>query len=76
MQSRLDEALAGLDATGSVVEGHAADCLSDAAADADLLLVGARGYGPHDHVFVGSVSSRLMRKAPCPVLVLPRPARA
>ena len=38
-----------------------------------LLVVGARGYGPHRHVMMGSVSSRLMRTSPAPVVVLPRP---
>ena len=38
----------------------------------DLLLVGSRGYGPLRAVLLGSVSSRLVREAPCPVLVTPR----
>lgn len=39
----------------------------------DLLLAGSRGYGPLARVLLGSVSRRLARKAPCPVLVVPRP---
>jgi nucleotide-binding universal stress UspA family protein len=38
----------------------------------DLLVVGSRGYGPHRAVLLGSVSGRLVRKAACPVLVVPR----
>jgi nucleotide-binding universal stress UspA family protein len=76
LQARLDEALAQLggNASGTVVDGDPAERLAEAAVDADLLVVGARGYGPHQHVFVGSVSSKVVRTSPCPVLVLPRPA--
>jgi nucleotide-binding universal stress UspA family protein len=38
----------------------------------DLLVVGSRGYGPLRGALAGSVSSELMRTAPCPVLVVPR----
>jgi nucleotide-binding universal stress UspA family protein len=39
---------------------------------ADLFVVGSRGYGPHRAVLLGSVSGRLVRDAACPVLVVPR----
>ena len=76
LQARLDEALAGIGgrAEGAVVDGDPTERLSEAATDADLLVLGARGYGPRHHVLVGSVSSKLMRAAPCPVLIVPRPA--
>jgi nucleotide-binding universal stress UspA family protein len=75
LQARLKAALEelGVQADGSVVDGEPAERLAEAAADADLLVLGARGYGPHHHVLVGSVSSKLMRTSACPVLVLPRP---
>jgi nucleotide-binding universal stress UspA family protein len=38
----------------------------------DLLVVGSRGYGPRRGALAGSVSTELMRTAPCPVLVVPR----
>lgn len=41
--------------------------------EVDLLVVGSRGYGPLGRVFAGSVCSKLITVAPCPVLVLPRP---
>jgi nucleotide-binding universal stress UspA family protein len=41
--------------------------------DVDLLVAGSRGYGPVARVLLGSVSRQLVRKAPCPVLVVPRP---
>ena len=42
----------------------------------DLLLLGSRGYGPVRRVFAGAVSAGVLERAPCPVLVLPRPAGA
>jgi nucleotide-binding universal stress UspA family protein len=38
----------------------------------DLLVVGSRGYGPSRAVLLGGVSGRLIRRAACPVLVVPR----
>jgi nucleotide-binding universal stress UspA family protein len=43
-------------------------------ADVDLLLLGSRAYGPVRRALVGSVSSAVVRHAPCPVLVMPRVA--
>jgi len=40
----------------------------------DLLVLGSRGFGPVMRLLVGSVSSRVIREAACPVLVVPRPA--
>lgn len=39
----------------------------------DLLVLGSRGFGPVMRLLVGSVSSRVIREAACPVLVVPRP---
>lgn len=39
---------------------------------ADLLVVGSRGYGPLARVLLGSVSREVVRKAPCPVLMVRR----
>jgi len=41
---------------------------------ADLLVLGSRGHGPHSSVFLGSVSGALVRKAACPVMLVPRGA--
>jgi nucleotide-binding universal stress UspA family protein len=44
------------------------------AVELDLLVVGSRGHGPLGETLLGSVSSELVRTAPCPVLVMPRGA--
>jgi nucleotide-binding universal stress UspA family protein len=38
----------------------------------DLLIVGSRGYGPISRLIHGSTSNYLARRAPCPLVVLPR----
>ena len=42
--------------------------------DVDVLVVGSRGYGPIRRLLLGSVSTRLVRSAPCPVIMYPRSA--
>ena len=42
----------------------------------DLLIIGSRNYGPLHHVFHGTTSTYLTRHAGCPILQLPRGARA
>jgi nucleotide-binding universal stress UspA family protein len=39
----------------------------------DLLVLGSRGFGPVMRLLIGSVSARVIRGAPCPVMVVPRP---
>ena len=79
MRERLDEALASapddLDVEGSLVEGHAQAALADAVGRDGLLVLGSRAYGPLRRVLLGSVSTPLVRSAPCPVIVHPRPAK-
>jgi nucleotide-binding universal stress UspA family protein len=53
-----------------VVRGHPAQVLLDAAAGADLLVVGSRGHGGFTGMLLGSVSQHLVAHAPCPVLVV------
>jgi nucleotide-binding universal stress UspA family protein len=40
----------------------------------DLLVLGSRGHGPALRLLLGCTSARVVREAPCPVLVLPRSA--
>lgn len=69
---RVDERLA---ATGQTLNGVPGAAIVEACekAGADLLVAGSRGYGPVLRVLLGSVSTQLAHKAPCPVLVVPRP---
>ncbi len=46
--------------------------LDVAGTDIDLLVLGSRAYGPMRRALAGSVSSAVVRHAPCPVLVTPR----
>jgi len=62
--------------TRKVVEGHPAQVLVDAAADADLLVVGSRGHGGFAGMLLGSVSEHVAAHALCPVLVIRHPVNA
>jgi nucleotide-binding universal stress UspA family protein len=53
-----------------VVDGNPAQALLDAARDADLLVVGNRGHGGFADALIGSVSSRCVHHATCPVVVI------
>jgi nucleotide-binding universal stress UspA family protein len=48
--------------------------LAERSKELDLLVVGSRGYGPLKRLMLGSTSSKLVRSAACPVMVVPRPA--
>jgi nucleotide-binding universal stress UspA family protein len=39
------------------------------------MIMGSRGYGPLQAVLLGGVTHAVVRKAACPVIVLPRGAR-
>lgn len=56
--------------TISAVVGSAAEALVDAAAGADLLVVGSRGHGGFSSMLLGSVSLQCVLHAPCAVTVV------
>jgi nucleotide-binding universal stress UspA family protein len=61
----------GLDVTQTVVEGHPAIVLLEAAVGADLLVIGSRGHGAFAGMVLGSVSEHCVAHASCPVVVIP-----
>ncbi|MEU8976808.1 universal stress protein [Streptomyces monashensis] len=50
--------------------GHPAAVLLDAAAGAELLVVGNRGLGEFREALLGSVGMHCVQHAPCPVVVI------
>jgi len=74
-QAALDRAIAELEpdtrATGELLTGDVVDVLAELDRD-DVLFCGSRGYGPVRRVLLGGVSSRLIRKARSPLIVVPR----
>jgi nucleotide-binding universal stress UspA family protein len=54
----------------SVVAGHAAEVLTEAARGASLLVVGARGLGPLRSALLGSVSQYAAQSSACPVAIV------
>ena len=59
-----------------VVQGHAAQVLLDASADASLLVVGSRGHGGFAEALLGSVCQHCVQHALCPVVVVRGPDTA
>jgi nucleotide-binding universal stress UspA family protein len=76
LRKALDDAVGGLpsdvDAEAVFLAGDPVHELVDQTGTLDLLVTGARGYGPLRAVLTGGVTGRLLRDAKCPVIVLPR----
>jgi nucleotide-binding universal stress UspA family protein len=63
-----------LPVAAQVIEGNPADALAAAGRSADLLVLGSHGHSQIRHTVLGSVSEACIRKATCPVVVIPVPA--
>jgi nucleotide-binding universal stress UspA family protein len=77
VRKTLDQAIAAaagqdVEIDGRVVDGDVDDAVARESADADLLVIGSRGYGPLRRVVLGAQTSKILRAATCPVLVVPR----
>ncbi|MBM2616329.1 universal stress protein [Actinoplanes sp. LDG1-06] len=59
-----------------VIEGEPAQVLGTCSRSADLLVLGSHGHGAVRHTVLGSVSEKAIRKAACPVVVIPVPVAA
>lgn len=79
LQSRLHDAVAALPDELRALPIHekgipARRLLDHADEGVDLLVMGSRGHGPLGAALLGATSSVVLGDAPCPVIVVPRPA--
>ena len=67
---------AGVQATVKVLEGHSRIAIAEYAKkwDADLVLVGSHGVGGLVRFLLGSVAQATLRRSPCSVEIVRRPA--
>ena len=63
----------GLEATSLLIQGAVADTILAEAErlGVDMIVVGSKGHGTMYQVVVGSVSGEVLRRASCPILVVP-----
>ena len=56
-----------------VQSGHPAKCIVGLAqsAGADLIVMGTHGFGGIEHLVLGSVTEKVLRRATCPVMTVP-----
>ncbi len=81
-QEELDKAVAAtlgeppyVGVESKLVYGHASQALIEESADADLLVVGSRGYDGFTGMLLGSVSLQCVTHAACPVTVVRHPSQ-
>ena len=69
---------AGVTAETHLVGGDAATEICRLAEErgASLIIMGSRGHGPLVAALVGSVAAHVVQHAPCPVMIVPDPARS
>ena len=75
----MEKRIAGHDftVTSLLIQGFASEKILQEAArlSADLIVMGSHGHGLLRHLVVGSVTDGVLRKAKCPVLIVPSGAR-
>jgi nucleotide-binding universal stress UspA family protein len=54
-----------------LIEGEPAEALLEASKGASMLVLGSHGHGRLMKVLLGSVSARCVRRADCPVVIIP-----
>jgi nucleotide-binding universal stress UspA family protein len=73
LANEVDEAVGGQQNGVTVeqlaIEGAPATVLIETAREEDVIVVGSRGGGSFIHLLLGSVSERVARHAPCPVVI-------
>jgi len=77
-QAKAHAAEVGVEAETHLVGGDPAVeiCRLAKARHADMIVMGSRGHGPLAAALLGSVAAHVVQHAPCPVMVVPDPARA
>jgi nucleotide-binding universal stress UspA family protein len=79
-RGHVEELVAGASAHGrratQVRVGYPPTQLAEAASAADLLVIGSRRWGAFERIVVGSTAEELLRRTPCSLLLVPRPAEA
>ena len=76
LRASLEEVqLEGLKPHIKVLDGEAPECIVRSAQDfgCDLIAMSTHGHGGFRHFWMGSVTEKVARRAPCPVLVYPAP---
>jgi universal stress protein A len=65
----------GVNAESTLVEGDAFDTIMQVAKerDVDLIVMGTHGRRGFAHALLGSITEKLVRRAPCPVLTVRAP---
>lgn len=74
LEAWAQEAAKGLSTDCLVAEGDVVDEILAGAQSADMLVMGTHGRSGFEHLVLGSVAEKVLRKANCPVLTVPRAA--